>query len=72
MKLLAVVTPPLYIYHDLSTRDTFLEDEFTPVYMTSCGTRNIRKHREIKNGEKCIILDISYKRNFLDRREVTS
>ena len=40
--------------------------------MTSCGRRNVRKQREIKNGEKYIILDISSKLDCLDQREFTS
>ena len=40
--------------------------------MTSCGRCNVRKHRDINNGEKYIILEIYYKIGFLDKREVTS
>ena len=58
MKLLEVVTP-LYIYHGFSTRKTFWEGKFTPVNMENCGHSNIRKHREIKDDEKYITLDIS-------------
>ena len=53
MKLLAVVTPPS-IYHGLSTWKTFWEEKFTPVNTTSFGRRNVRKHRDIKNGEQYI------------------
>ena len=71
MKLLAVVTPPTAIYHGCFTRKKFWEDKFTPVNMKSCGRRNVRKHRKIKNGEKYIRLDISYQIYCLDKREVT-
>ena len=62
MKLLTVVTPPS-LYHGCSTWKTFLEKKFTlgkfsPVNMNSCSHRNVRKHIEIKNGEKYITLDI--------------
>ena len=40
--------------------------------MTSCGRRNVSKHRDIKNGEKYIILDISSKLDCLDKRSVFS
>ena len=40
--------------------------------MTSCGRQNVGKHREIKNGDKYIILDISYKLGCLDKRKVAS
>ena len=59
MKFLSVVTPTPAIYHGCSIWKIFREDNFTPVNMKSCGRRNARKHREIKNGEKYIILDIS-------------
>ena len=57
MKFLAVVTPPPAFYHGCSTRKTFWEEKFTPVNMTSYVRRNVRKHREIKNGEQNIILE---------------
>ena len=57
MKFLAVVTPTS-IYNDFYNRKTFWEENFTPVNMTSCGRRNVRKYRYIKNGEQKIILDI--------------
>ena len=40
--------------------------------MTSCGRRNARKRREIKNGEEFISLEIVFKIDCLDNREVTS
>ena len=57
MNLLVVVTPPSR-YHVCSTWRTFWEEKFTPVKMKHCGHQNIRKHREINNGEKYIILDV--------------
>ena len=39
--------------------------------MTICRRHNVRKHRDIKNGEQCIIFDISSKLDCLDKREVT-
>ena len=72
MKFLAVVTPPPDIHHDFSTWMEFWEDKFTPVNMTSCGMRNVRKHSKIKDGDQYIILEISSKIYFLDKREVTS
>ena len=38
--------------------------------MKICGRQNVRKHRDIKNGEKCIILDISSNLDCLEKREV--
>ena len=40
--------------------------------MTSCGRSNDRKHKDIKNGEQFIILDIYYKLDFLNKKEFTS
>ena len=70
MKLLQVVTPPPEIYNGWSSRKTFWEEKFTPVNMTSCGGKNVRKHREITNSDKYIILDISSKIDCLDKGEV--
>ena len=61
MKFLEVVTPPLDIYHGYSTRKMFWEYNFTSVNMKSWGRHNVTKHREIKNVEQYIILDIFYK-----------
>ena len=76
MKLLAVVTP-LSIYHGCSTWKTFWEEKFTlgqfkPVNIKDCGCRNVRKHMEIKNGEKYITLGISLKFGSLDKMKITS
>ena len=76
MKLLAVVKSPS-IYHGCSTRKTFWEEkftlgEFTAVNMKNCGRRNVRKHRDIKDSDKCVTLDISLKFDSLDKMKVTS
>ena len=68
IKLPAVVKPPLAIYLGCSTWKAFLEDKFTPVNMQSCGRSNIRKHRDIKNGEQYIVLEISSKIDCMDKR----
>ena len=72
MNFLSVVTPPPYIYHGCSTWKKTWQNNFTPVNMTSCGRHNVRKHREIKNGEKYNIFYISYKNDCLYKREATS
>ena len=75
-KILAVVTPPSS-YHGLSNRKIFWEEkftlgEFTPVNTKNCDCRNVRKHREIKNGEKYITLNISLKFGSLEKMKITS
>ena len=40
--------------------------------MKNCGRRNVRKHRDIKNGEKYITLDISLKFGSLEKMKITS
>ena len=71
MKLLAIVTPP-YIYHGYSNSKKFWEEkftgekkftlgEFTHMNMKNCGHSNVRKHREIKDSDKYITLDIYLK-----------
>ena len=52
--------------------EKFTLGEFTPVNMKICGRRNVRKHREIKNGEKYITLGISLKFGGLDKMKITS
>ena len=70
MNILEVVTPPPANYHDCSTRNNFWEEKFTSVNMKSCGRCNDSKHREINNGDHYIILEISYKFDYMDKREV--
>ena len=69
---LAVVTPPPDIYHGFSTQKTLREEKFTPAKVTSCGRLNGRKHRDTKNCEQYIILDISSNIDCVEKREVTS
>ena len=71
MKLLEVVTP-LSIYYGYSTRKMFWEKIFTPVSMKNCGRCNVRKHRDIKNGENYITLDINLNFFSLDKMKITS
>ena len=85
MKSLVVVTPPS-IYYGCSTRKTFWEENFTgkkqylfvSVNMRNCGQRNVRKHKEIKDSDEfvtlnmCEILNISEKFDDLDKMETTS
>ena len=75
MKILSIVTSSS-IYHCCSTRKTFWEekftlDEFTSLNMQNFGHRNVRKYREIKNGEKYITLDIFLKFVSLDKMQIT-
>ena len=76
MKLLAVVTPP-YLSHGCSSWKTFWEEKFTlgkfaSVNMISCSRCNVRKQREIKNGEEYITFDISLKFFILYNMKITS
>ena len=73
MKFLEIATPPPPdIYHGCSTRKMFWEEKFILTNMTSFGRRNIRKHREINNGDQYIILDTSSNLDFLYKSEVNS
>ena len=40
--------------------------------MKNSGRRNVRKHRKIKNGDKYINLDISFKFGSLEKIKITS
>ena len=78
MKFLAVVTPPS-IYHGCYTRKTFWEEKFTgkknlflSVNMKNCGRQKVRKHKEIKDSDKYVPLDISSKFDSLDKMKTTS
>ena len=84
MKFLVVVTPPC-IYHGCSTWKTLWEGKFTvkqylfqSVNMKNCGSRKIRKHKEIKVSERCVtlniyeILNISKKFDDMNKMETTS
>ena len=70
MMFISVVTPPSN-YYGFSTQKTFWEDNFTPVNMKSCGRHNVRKHREIDNGEQNITLELFWVLDCLEKREVT-
>ena len=84
MNLLAVVIPSS-IYHGCSTWKTFWEEKFTgkqdlflSVNIKNCGSRKVRKHKEIKVSDKCVtlniskILNISEKFDSLNKMETTS
>ena len=78
MKFLAVVTPPS-IYHGCSTPKTLWEERFTgkenfflSVNMKNCGRRKVRKHKDIKDNDKYVTLDISSKFDSLDKMKTTS
>ena len=76
MKLLEFVKP-LSIYHGCFTWKTFWGEnfalgEFTPVNMKNRCCRNVRKHKEIKNGEKYITFYISLKIGSLEKMKIAS
>ena len=85
MKFLVVVASPS-IYHGCSTRKTFWEEKFTDkkqdlfvsVNTKNCGQRNVRKHREIKDSDERVTLNMNYilkiseKFDNLDNMETTS
>ena len=52
MKALEVVTPSPDMYHGLSTSNMLWEEKFTTVNMKMRGRHNVRKHREINNGDQ--------------------
>ena len=66
MKFLVVVALPS-IYHGCSTQETFWEEKFTgkkqdlfvSVKMRNCGQGSIRKHREIKDSDDCVTLNMN-------------
>ena len=58
--------------HGCSTRKTLWEEKFTLANTTSCGRRNVWKHRDINNCDQYIILGIYSKLDCLEKREVTS
>ena len=82
MNLLAVLTPPS-IYHFCSTRKTLWEEnftggkkftlgDFTAVNMKNCGRHNVRKHRDIKDSDNYVKLEISLKFISLEKMRITS
>ena len=66
MKFLVVVAPPS-INCGCSTRKTLWEEKFTvkkkylfgPMKMINCGPRNVRKHREIKDSDERVTLNMN-------------
>ena len=52
--------------------EKFTLGEFTAVNIKNCGRRNVRKHRDIKGGDKYVTLDISLKFDSLDKMKITS
>ena len=82
MNILAVVTP-LSIYHSCSTWKTFWEEkfsgeekftlgDFTPVNMKNCGRHNVRKHKDTRDSDKYINLDILLKFGSIENIIITS
>ena len=77
INLLAVLTSQS-IYYGCSTWKTFWEEiftgeeKFTPVNIKNCGHRNVRKHKEIKDSDKYITLEISFKFVSLKKMRITS
>ena len=61
MNFQEVVTPPPAICNGFSTQKAFWEEKFTPLNVPIFGRCNVMNHRDIKNGEQYIILDISSK-----------
>ena len=51
--------------------ESFTLGEFTAVNMKNCGRQNFREHREIKDSDKYITLDISLKLFSLDKIRIT-
>ena len=77
MKFLVVGTPPS-IYHGCSTQKMFWEEKFTgkqdlfqSVNMENCCRRKVWKHKEIKDSDKCVTLNISVKFDSLNKTETT-
>ena len=78
MKFLLVVIQPS-IYHGCSTRKTFWKEKFTGkkdlfqyVNMINYGRCRVRKHKEIKDSDKIVTLDISAKFESLNKMETKS
>ena len=78
MNLLVVVTQPS-IYHGCSTQKTLWEEIFTgkedvflSMKMNNYGRRKIRKHKEIKESDKSLTLDISSNFDSMNNMKTTS
>ena len=48
------------------------ENSFSAVNRKNCGRCNVRKHKDIKGGEKYVTLDISLRFDNLDNMKITS
>ena len=48
----------------------FWEENFTQVNIKSFGRRNVRKHRDTKNGDKYIILYIYFKLDCMKKKGI--
>ena len=72
MKFLEILTELQDIYYGFTDQKNFWGKNMTPVNMTNYGRCNVRKHREIKNGEQNNILEISYNLEYMEQRKVTS
>ena len=59
LKILGVITKSPASNHACYAKKMFYEDKFTPDNMKMFGRQNFGKHREINNGEKYVILEIS-------------
>ena len=62
----------------VSFQKTFWEEKFTgekdfflSVKMKNCGRRKVRKHKEIKDSDKIVTLDISAKLDSLNNMKIT-
>ena len=72
MKLITVITPSPDINNSCSNQKMLWEEKFTLVNITTCGERNFRENSDIKNVEQYVILYISSKLDYIDKREVAS
>ena len=82
MKFLAVITS-LSIYHGCSTQKTFWEVNFTDekkgtlgqfsaVNMKIYGRLNVRKHRDIKGGDKYVTFNTFLKFDSVEKMRIIS
>ena len=71
MKILSVVTPPS-IYYNCYTQKIFWEGNFTPMNIKNGGRYNVRRHRDIRDGDNYINLEIYLCFGSMDKMEITS
>ena len=50
----------------------FWDEKFTQVNMKNGGRRNVRKHRDTKNGGQYVVLEISVKFHNTEKMKTTS